>query len=75
MTYLLTREAVASRFLIIGHGREQQGDATVGAKVAEVIANWHLPSVKSMSVLHLTPELINDIVAQCRNHILYKAFR
>ena len=64
MAYSPTRQAMSSfRFLIIGHGRERQGDATVGAKVAEMIASWHLPSVKSTSVSNLTPELINDIVA------------
>lgn len=64
MAHLPTLPAASPfRFLIIGHGREQQGDAAVGSKVAEMIANWHLPSIKSMSVDHLTPELINDIVA------------
>ncbi len=64
MTYSSTAQAVSQfRFLIIGHGSQLQGDAAVSPKVADMIASWHLPSIKSMSVETLTPELINDIVA------------
>ena len=64
MAYSPTQQAMSSfRFLIIGHGHGRRGDATVGAEIAEMIASWHLPSVKSMSVPDLTPDLVNDIVA------------
>ncbi len=49
------------RFLIIGYGNELQGDDAVGPKVADIVASWHLPAVKSVSVQQLTPELVNDI--------------
>lgn len=51
------------RFLIIGHGNQLNGDAAVSPKVADMITSWHLPSIKSVSVEHLTPALVNDIVA------------
>ncbi|MEN8445196.1 MAG: hydrogenase maturation protease [Cyanobacteria bacterium J06555_13] len=50
-----------SRFLIIGYGNELRGDDAVGPRVAEIVANWHLPSIKTISVHQLTPELVNDI--------------
>ncbi|MEL7350518.1 MAG: hydrogenase maturation protease [Cyanobacteria bacterium P01_A01_bin.116] len=51
-----------SRFLIIGYGNELCGDDAVGSRVADTIAGWHLPSVKTISTHQLTPELVNDIV-------------
>ncbi len=64
MAHSSTARAVSQfRFLIVGHGSQLQGDAAVSPKVADMITSWHLPSIKSMSVDHLTPELVNDIVA------------
>lgn len=50
-----------SRFLIIGYGNELRGDNAVGPRVAKIVADWHLPSLKSIAAHHLTPELVNDI--------------
>lgn len=63
MAHSPTLQALPSRFLIIGQGSERQSDAAVGARVAEIIAGWHLPLIKSLSVDQLTPELVNDLVA------------
>lgn len=49
------------RFLIIGYGHEQQGDAAVGCQIVKTVADWGLPSVKSFAVGQLTPELVADI--------------
>ncbi|MGB7084995.1 MAG: hydrogenase maturation protease [Phormidesmis sp.] len=57
------QSVASSRFLIIGYGNELRGDDAVGPRVADIVANWHLPSVKSISVHQLTPELVNDISA------------
>lgn len=51
------------RFLIIGYGDKLRGDDAVGLRVAEIVASWHLPSVQSLAVPQLTPELVNDIAA------------
>ncbi|NER82152.1 MAG: hydrogenase maturation protease [Leptolyngbya sp. SIO1D8] len=51
-----------SPFLIIGYGNELWGDDAVGPEVAIAVAGWQLPSVKSIAVQHLMPELVADIV-------------
>ncbi len=64
MVRSLTLQAVAqSHFLIIGYGNSLRGDDAVGPKVAEIVANWNLPSVKTIAAQQLTPELVNDIAA------------
>ncbi len=52
-----------SRFLIVGYGNEQRGDDAVGPLVANAVADWNLPSIKSMSVRYLTEELVHDVAA------------
>ncbi len=51
-----------ARFLIIGYGNDLAGDGAVGPQVADVIASWHLPSIKTIAAQQLSPDLINDIV-------------
>jgi hydrogenase maturation protease len=64
MTGLFTLPAIAqSRFLVIGYGDELRGDDAVGLKVAQTVASWQLPFVKTMAVHQLGPELMNDIAA------------
>ncbi|MGB3295747.1 MAG: hydrogenase maturation protease [Phormidesmis sp.] len=64
MTHTATLQAVAqSRFLIIGYGNERQGDGAVGPRVADIVANWQLPAIKTVAVQQLTPDLVNDLVA------------
>ncbi|MEO0826308.1 MAG: hydrogenase maturation protease [Cyanobacteria bacterium J06635_15] len=48
-------------FLIIGYGSELRGDDAVGPRVAMAVAEWQLPSVKSLAVHQLTPELTVDM--------------
>ena len=65
MTYASpsTLQATQSRFLIIGYGNELRGDDAAGPKVANMVATWKLPSVKTVVAHQLTPELVNHIVA------------
>lgn len=53
---------VKSRFLIIGHGNDLAGDGAVGYQVVDMIASWHLPSIKTIATQQLSPNLIDDIV-------------
>jgi hydrogenase maturation protease len=49
--------------LIIGYGNPLRSDDGVGPKVAETVAKWELPGVRSMVCHQLTPELVVPIAA------------
>jgi hydrogenase maturation protease len=49
--------------LVIGYGNTLRGDDGVGCLVAETIADWQLPQVRSIAVHQLLPELAADIAA------------
>jgi hydrogenase maturation protease len=49
--------------LVIGYGNTLRGDDGVGYLVAETIADWQLPPVRSIAVHQLLPELAADIAA------------
>ncbi|MEA5463808.1 hydrogenase maturation protease [Leptothoe sp. PORK10 BA2] len=55
------KSATQFQFLIIGYGNELRGDDAAGPRVAQIVASWQLPSIKSLAVPQLMPELINDI--------------
>ena len=48
-------------FLIVGYGNELRGDDAVGARVAQAVADWHLPEVKVQVVHQLMPELAAEV--------------
>lgn len=48
-------------FLIVGYGNELRGDDGVGPQVATTISDWQLPSVKSLPVQQLLPEIAADM--------------
>ena len=48
-------------FLVIGYGNSLRNDDGAGQKVAEKIEKWELPSVHTLSVHQLTPELAVDM--------------
>lgn len=56
-----SRLVAQSRFLIIGCGDKLRGDAAVGPRVADVVADWHLPSLKTISACQLRLEFVNDL--------------
>ncbi|MCF4965959.1 hydrogenase maturation protease [Nostoc sp. CMAA1605] len=43
--------------MVIGYGNELRSDDGIGQQIANEIANWHLPSVKSLAIQQLTPDL------------------
>lgn len=47
--------------LVIGYGNSLRGDDGVGPWVAEQVAEWNLPEVRSLSVHQLTPELAAEV--------------
>ncbi len=51
-----------ARFLIVGYGNDPTGDGAVGPQVADVIASWHLPAIKTIATQQLSPDLMDDIV-------------
>ena len=57
------KAAVQSRFLIVGYGDESDGDRAVSIQVANAIAQWQLPAIKTITVRQLRPELAKDLVA------------
>ncbi|WP_313887396.1 hydrogenase maturation protease [Nodosilinea sp. LEGE 07088] len=56
-----TPAASSCSLLIVGYGNELRGDDGVGPQVAMTVADWHLPSVKSLHVQQLLPELVADM--------------
>ena len=48
-------------FLVIGYGNTLRSDDGAGQRVAEKIAQWKLPGVRSLAVHQLTPELAENI--------------
>jgi hydrogenase maturation protease len=47
--------------LVIGYGNSLRGDDGVGYVVAERVAGWNLPEMRSIAVHQLTPELAAEI--------------
>jgi hydrogenase maturation protease len=47
--------------LVVGYGNTLRGDDGVGYQVAETVAAWQLPQVRSIAVHQLLPELAADI--------------
>jgi hydrogenase maturation protease len=47
--------------LVIGYGNSFRSDDGIGAKVAEIVAVWQFPEVRSLSCHQLTPELAADL--------------
>ena len=47
--------------LIIGYGNSLRSDDSIGVRVAEIVASWHLPEVRSLPRPQLTPELAADL--------------
>ncbi|WP_052055299.1 hydrogenase maturation protease [Myxosarcina sp. GI1] len=52
---------IAAKNLVIGYGNSLRCDDGVGVRVAEMVADWHLPKVRSLAVTQLTPELAQDL--------------
>lgn len=48
-------------YLVIGYGNTLRSDDGAGQIVANQIATWSLPNVRSLAVHQLTPELAEDL--------------
>lgn len=49
------------QFLVVGYGNDLKGDEAAGLRVAATVAQWNLPSVNTIAVSQLTPELVNSV--------------
>ncbi|PPT05411.1 NADH-reducing hydrogenase maturation factor [Geitlerinema sp. FC II] len=47
--------------LVIGYGNSLRGDDGIGRAIAEQVASWNLPHVRSLSLHQLTPELAEEL--------------
>lgn len=47
--------------LVIGYGNSLRNDDGIGMRVAEIVASWHLPQVRSLFLHQLTPELTAEL--------------
>ncbi|MEE3716682.1 hydrogenase maturation protease [Tumidithrix elongata RA019] len=47
--------------LVIGYGNSLRSDDGAGCRVAEVVASWQLPYVRSLTVHQLAPELAEPL--------------
>ncbi|PJF48943.1 MAG: hydrogenase maturation protease [Chloroflexi bacterium] len=56
-------KGVATDFLIIGYGNTLRQDDGAGPRVAEIVASWHLPNVRAISMHQLTPELADALAS------------
>lgn len=68
-TQTLTKKALDYDFLIIGYGKDWCGDDGAGPQVAATVADWQLPSVKSLALAQLTPELTADLAKT--NYVIF----
>jgi hydrogenase maturation protease len=50
-------------YLVIGYGNTLRSDDSAGQIVANHIARWNLPNVRSLAVHQLTPELAEDLAS------------
>lgn len=57
--------ATVDEVIVIGYGNDLRGDDAAGRRVADAVAARHLPGVRVLSVVQLTPELAADL-AGCR---------
>jgi hydrogenase maturation protease len=52
---------VETEFLVIGYGNTLRSDDGVGPRVAETVAAWKMPGVRTLACQMLTPEIADQI--------------
>jgi hydrogenase maturation protease len=57
----MKNSSVLSMILVIGYGNTLRGDDSVGCQVAEAVASWQIPYLRSLAVHQLLPELAETI--------------
>jgi hydrogenase maturation protease len=58
--------------LVIGYGNPLRGDDGAGPRVADAVAAWNRPGVRTITVHQLTPELA-DVIATARRVVFVDA--
>ncbi|HIK06181.1 MAG TPA: hydrogenase maturation protease [Trichormus sp. M33_DOE_039] len=49
--------------MVIGYGNDLRSDDGIGQQIANEIASWHLPSVQSLAIHQLTPDLADALAS------------
>jgi len=65
---------VLPKILVIGYGNTLRGDDGVGYLVAETVAGWQVPTLRSLAVHQLLPELA-EVMAEVDIVIFVDAIR
>lgn len=60
--------------IVIGFGNIHYSDSSIGIRVADEVASWHLSEVLALTVRHLTPDL-SEILAKVEVAIFVDASR
>lgn len=60
-TYKKLTTSNLESMLVIGYGNLLRSDDGAGCRVADIVASWELPYMRSLSVHQLTPELAEPI--------------
>jgi hydrogenase maturation protease len=56
------RTSIATQsYLVIGYGNDLRSDDAVGQRVAEIVATWEIPNLRSLAIHQLTPELAANL--------------
>lgn len=67
------RPRVNHQFLVIGYGNDLRSDDGVGQRVADEVASWAIPNLRSLAVHQLTPELA-ELIASMQTVIFVDAY-
>lgn len=57
----VSQPAKPNSILIIGYGNQLLSDDAIGPRIADEVAIWRIPQVKSLTVHQLTPELASEL--------------
>ncbi|BAB72727.1 hydrogenase maturation protease [Anabaena sp. FACHB-709] len=49
--------------MVIGYGNDLRSDDGIGQRIANEVASWRLPSVESLAVHQLTPDLADSLAS------------
>ncbi len=68
-----TLKMLNTQIAVIGYGNDLRRDDGVGQQIAETVAHWGVPNVRSLSVYQLTPELTETLL-DCDTVIFVDAY-
>lgn len=70
----IMKPALPYSILIIGYGNQLLCDDAIGPRIADEVAIWRIPNVRSLTVQQLTPELAEEL-AKTESVIFVDAWR